>query len=433
MIEIVSRLRAYFAGRTFVTGVAALAGGAGLGQGLAVLAAPILTRLYTPDDLGILAAYAALVNILVVLSALRYEQAIPLAENDDQAAHILALALGITVVTTAIIGLAAAALKDSFAAWARIPAAGDYVWLLPVGVFATGVYQTLSYWALRQGAFTVIGRTKFRQGAGMVISQMGLGLLQAGPTGLLLGHIVGQSSGIATLTHLLESPRRLAAGLRWDTLRRMAVRYRRFPLFSSWSGVLNSIGFNLPTLLLAALYGADVAGLFMLAQRVIGTPLRLISVSVGQVFYSRAAQLNHQDPQALAPFFLKTATSLLLIGVGPIILFMAAGPPLFGLIFGPAWQDAGQIMRVLAPMLLAEFVVSPVSQIVFVLQRQDLQLVWDASIPIMVLAVFGLASARTLEPIATIGLYSAGAVLAQVAAFALYWALLRRNRSGASD
>jgi len=427
-----NRLKVMWSNHDVIRHVLTLAGGAALGQGLVVLAAPILTRLYTPDDLGILAAYAALVNILVVLAALRYEQAIPLADDDDQAAHVLMLALGVAVITTVIVALAAAALKDRLAAWTQIPTAGDYIWILPLGMFATSVYQTLGYWALRQGAFKVIGRTKFSQGAGMVVSQVGLGLLHAGPTGLLLGHIVGQSSGSVTLARLLESPRRLATGLRWGTLRRMAVRYRRFPLFSSWSGVLNSIGFNLPTLLLAALYGADVAGLFMLAQRVIGTPMRLISVSVGQVFYSRAAQLSHTEPQALAPFYYKTARYLFLAGVGPVILFMAAGPPLFGWVFGAEWQDAGRIMQVLAPMLLAEFVVSPVSQIVFVLQRQDLQLIWDASIPVMVLAVFGLASARALEPAAAVALYSAAAVLAQMAAFALYWALLRRNRSDAS-
>ncbi|MGQ9887848.1 MAG: lipopolysaccharide biosynthesis protein [Aggregatilineales bacterium] len=410
-----------------------LAGGNALGQGLVVLAAPLLTRLYTPDDMGLLAAYAAAINVLVVFNALRYEQAIPLADNDEQAAHILILCLAISAAMAAALAAGAVAFRHNIAAAINITEAADYIWILPLGVMATGVYQTLNYWALRRRAFVAIGRTKFSQGAGMVIAQLGLGLLQVGPAGLLLGYIVGQSSGSTVLARLVGSPRRLAASFRWSTLQQMAVRYRRFPLFSSWSGVLNSVGFNLPILLIAALYGAETAGLYLLGQRVLGTPMRLISVSVGEVFYSRAAQIKRENPAALTRFYLKTVQKLFLIGVGPIALFAIVGPPLFGWVFGREWQAAGHIMQVIAPMLLAEFTVSPVSRIVFVIERQDAQLVWDAFIAAAVLIVFGLASALALEPIVTIGLYSASAVLAQVAAFVMYWALLRGKPHGASN
>lgn len=433
MTQMLVKVREAFAKRAFAANVVTLAGGNVLGQGMVVLAAPLLTRLYTPDDMGLLAAYAAAINIFVVFNALRYEQAIPLADDDQQAAHLLILCLAITAITTTALAATALPLRHSIAAAINIPAAANHIWILPLGVMATGVYQTLSYWALRQGAFATISHTKFSQGAGMVVAQVGLGLLQVGPAGLLLGHIVGQSSGSTALARLVGSPHQLAAAFRWSTLRQMAARYRRFPLFSSWSGVLNSIGFNLPTLLLASLYGAEAAGLFLLGQRVLGTPMRLISVSVGQVFYSRAAQLSHENPAALNSFYLKTARMLFLIGFGPIALFMVVGPPLFGWVFGAEWQAAGQMMQVLAPMLLAEFTVSPVSQIVFVIQRQDVQLVWDASIPVVVLVVFGLASTLALESTTAVGLYSASAVLVQTAAFVMYWALLRGRRYGTSS
>ena len=70
-------------GRSFARNVAVLAGGTALGQGLAVLASPLLTRLYTPSGFGVLAAYTSIFSILLVVVALRYELAIPLPEDDE--------------------------------------------------------------------------------------------------------------------------------------------------------------------------------------------------------------------------------------------------------------------------------------------------------------------------------------------------------------
>lgn len=44
----------------FARSVSILAGGTAAGQAIVVLASPLLTRLYSPEDFGLLAVYAAL-------------------------------------------------------------------------------------------------------------------------------------------------------------------------------------------------------------------------------------------------------------------------------------------------------------------------------------------------------------------------------------
>jgi O-antigen/teichoic acid export membrane protein len=69
----------------FFRNVAILAGGTAIAQALNVLTAPIITRLYTPNDLGNLSVYISIYSILVVVASWRYETAIPLPKDDETA------------------------------------------------------------------------------------------------------------------------------------------------------------------------------------------------------------------------------------------------------------------------------------------------------------------------------------------------------------
>jgi hypothetical protein len=70
----------------FLGNVAVLAGGTALGQAINVLASPILTRLYRPEEVGLLGLYTAFIGIASVGAALRYETAIVSARSAREAA-----------------------------------------------------------------------------------------------------------------------------------------------------------------------------------------------------------------------------------------------------------------------------------------------------------------------------------------------------------
>ena len=77
----IERLRHSWKQSRFLRGVAVLAGSTAIGQALAVVVSPIITRIYEPADFGALAVYAAVLAILSVTVSWRYEVAIPLPER----------------------------------------------------------------------------------------------------------------------------------------------------------------------------------------------------------------------------------------------------------------------------------------------------------------------------------------------------------------
>ncbi len=377
----------------FLSDVLLVAGGTAIGQGIVVLATPVLTRLYSPSDFGLLGIYTSILSILVVIASLRFELAIPLPEKDETAANLLLLAFLALLVVGFLAGVTVWQFGDVITGVINAPNLDKYLWLIPVGLVAAGAYQILNYWAVRKKAFSRIAQTKINQGMAMASAQIGLGVLKLGPLGLLTGHLFGQAGGTTTLA--LVAWREDAKIIKTATLQGIceaANRYRRFPLLSSGSGLFNSAGLHLPLLLIAGFYGPQVAGWFMLGQKVIGTPMSLIGRAVAQVYLGEGARLAREDPLAFRQLFLSVAGKLLAYGLVPIVLLAVGGPFFFGLVFGDSWLEAGRYVQLLALMFLVQFVVVPLSQTLNILEKQDWQLAWDAGRLILVSGGIGLVA-----------------------------------------
>jgi O-antigen/teichoic acid export membrane protein len=399
----------------FARSVAVVTAGSALGQGLVVASAPLLTRLYTPADFGVLAVYGSIVSLVAVVAALRYEFAIALPEEDESAANLLLLSLGIVLFVSLLAGFGVWLLADQLVRSVNTPTLKPYLWLVPLGVLGTGVYEVLSFWAVRKKAFTTIARTRFTQSLGQVLTQAILGLLQLGPGGLLLGQVVGKTGGsgtLATLTykHGKEAIKRVSA----SGVRRVAFRYRRFPMLSSGTALLNRAGLYLPPILLAAFYGPQVAGWFALGQRVIGLPAMVISKSVSDVYMGEAAQLVRTDPHALERLFVKTAKHLTLVGAPPLAVLALGAPWLFALVFGEGWREAGVYAQLMAVAFLAQFVTTPLEATFLVTERQDLGLARHAIRLVLVVGSLSLAHWARWGPVVAISLYSVSMFVAYI-------------------
>jgi O-antigen/teichoic acid export membrane protein len=384
--------------------VTVIAGGTAIAQVMVALASPALTRLYTPSELGILSVYASLLATIVPVMSLRYEMAIPLPEEDDDAANILAVALG-CVVGLAALGFILVHLFDrQIASAAHAAMLAKYLWLLPLGLLAAGAYQALSYWSVRQGSFGMIGRARVAQSIGQLSIQLGLGAAGAGAIGLLVGDVSGRATGAGSFTYSMRRKKLTdSVHLSARHMRALASRYRRFPLFGSWSALANAAGLHLTPFLIAATFGPTQAGWFTVGQRVMALPSTVIGQAVSQVYMHEAAILFRTDRRKLRDLYVRTAGKLFLLGLvllGPAALL---APIVFPAVLGPAWHQTGVYMQVAAVMFFAQFIVSPLSQTLNVAGRQDLQLFWDVIRLGAMLGIFALAGAQHWGDVATIG------------------------------
>lgn len=384
MICDMNRIRAivskWFPAGSVARSVSVLAGGTAASQALAVAVTPILTRIYHAEDFGYLQIYLSVVMLGSLAVTLRYELAVLLPEQEETAASTVAAALCGVALMTVILTLATwlvyvRDLLPSNAAGLRA-----YLWVIPVAVCGAGVYQVLSSWALRLRDYTKVAKTRLTQAVGQLGTQLGVGMFHASPLGLLLGDAVGRAGGSLTLARLLRSRSWHAfQSISWHTVWKAAQRYRRFPLVSTWSSLLNMGGYSVPPLLLAGIYGAKVLGWFALGYRVLGAPTLLIGLAVSQVYSVEAAAFSCSDPRALHSLFLRSIKRLALLGTIPFFLFFTFSPAIFAIAFGESWREAGVYARLLAPMHYIAFICWPLTQTLNVLEQQFWQLSWDVS------------------------------------------------------
>jgi O-antigen/teichoic acid export membrane protein len=337
---------------------------------------PLLTRLYSPAVFGVFAAYTSILLLLSEVAGAKYELAIPIARDDSEAAGLARIVfLSSSVFSALLLGLLFF-VRGSLAARIGAPSSGDYLLFLPFAVLATSIYQALYYSGIRTNDFGALASTRIAQSISRSVVQAAAGPVSSAGVGLFAGDLLGRVVGIWRLhrSWVARTGQRLLTS-NGSRPRNLARTYHRFPLYSAPAGLIGVAGLQAVPLLLAFFFSPAVAGLYALTQRVVGLPMTVVGVAVGETFLGKAPSLARSDPRALARLVNRISVRLLLAGVAPMVLLVAAGPQLFAWVFGSEWEEAGQYARVLAPALLAQLAVSPLGQLLTVLQRQDLALV----------------------------------------------------------
>ena len=81
----------------FTRNVLTLMTGTTIAQAIPIAISPILTRLYTPEDFGVFALYIGIVAILSVFATGKYELAIMMPKDNQEAFSILLLSICISM------------------------------------------------------------------------------------------------------------------------------------------------------------------------------------------------------------------------------------------------------------------------------------------------------------------------------------------------
>ncbi len=339
-------------------------------QAVLLLVMPVVTRLYSPHEMGLYSVFVAATGVFAVTIALHYELAIPIPRSVGVAKSLLSLALWISLIGAFVVGGGIVVFR--VAIFTLLDASGliPYAWFAVPFLFLTGITTIFSAWAIRVRAFNVSAASKVCQGCLQSGGQLTLGFSHSSVLGLVLGQVIGLVGASLVLARAV--PRGVGSGLLslryWIRLRAVALRYRDFPRYATLSSLINASSAHMPVMLLSVLFGAEVAGFFALGYRVLQIPLRLVGQSISQVFLSQAAELARDGglgdaTQRLLVFL--WAIGLPLFAIGGVV-----APSLFALMFGEPWRPAGIYAQYLMPWMLFLFISTILSVLVSVLERQ---------------------------------------------------------------
>lgn len=340
---------------------------ASLGQLLVVLTTPVLARLYLPADFGVMGVFNSVASFFGGLACLRYEQAVPLTETEEDTQNLVALGALCCLLSGIVLSSGFYLFAGQLAQYPSFRLLQPYLSLVLVAVVLNGLLILVEMWWVRLSQFAWLGVTKLLQSITVIGLQMTL--WRSASLGLVCSQMGGLTVAIGFC--LLFSLRfRLRIGL--SRIRSLGRRFIRFPLYGLYSSFALAVAFQFPLLLLANFYGEEVAGYYAFGQRVVSLPALLLAESLARAFLAESAKLWREDLSSLRHLFART----LRIQVLCALVFMAGvvitAPWVFSNVLGAAWTEAGEYSRLLALGAGCAFVALPFEPLVDVAERQPI-------------------------------------------------------------
>jgi len=343
---------------------------------IAYLAQPVLARLYSPEAFGSLDLFLSIFSLLIPVASLRYEDAMMLPERDEEALHVTWLALILMIVVSLVVALFALLIGDA------VLGAGLYgwaIWLAPA-LFLARLGKIAEVWLTRKRRFGSLSQGQIGQAMATTAVRLAGGMKDAGVGGLIGGFFAGQGVSAMVWVGLAFNNgwQTLPGALQWKKIGAVMRRFRRFPLFSMPSSLLNALVTRLPFLVLA--YYADPAavGYFGRAFAVLAVPLSVLGGAASQVFFVDGAEAIRRG--TLAALTARVYGRLVAMGLFPTLALVVAGPELMTVVFGPPWREAGVFLQILAPWLFLASVASALTRVFDIMERQRLDLASSAGL-----------------------------------------------------
>ena len=322
-----------------------------IAQAIGLMVYPILTRLYSPDDFGLLNLFSSIAGVAVLFATAEFQYAIVLPKENKKATSLTALSLTILLAVTAILVLTIPFAKPISAVF-KAPDLTKIYWLLPIFVLFSGLWNVLNYNYLRNQQYIRMSGYQISQSVLSAAGKLGFGFAGKTTIGLPLATVLAQLGSLGLSVGLAWKKLRATwERVTWSDCRSAAREYRNFPMFNLPRALVNSLGQALPIWFLTPCFGLDKVGQLSLALLAAFVPLNIIARACYQVLFQRVSEaVQQQLPiRRMLWSFMLWMGGILAVGMAVVYFFV---PQLVTILFGAEWAESAEIIRRMYPYLL---------------------------------------------------------------------------------
>lgn len=346
--------------------------GTGMAQAITILCSPILTRIFSPEEFGVFYLFSALADMLVILATGRYELAILIPKEEEEAANTFWSAGFLSTFFSCGLLVFIYFFNQNIGIWLREPMISPWLYCLPPFILIRGWMVAFHYWHNRHKRFKIITGSKIAESSINVGSRIGLGYLNFGTGGLIIGTLLGRLATLISYFIFFQKldknnfPKPTITGVK-----KQLSRFKNFPKNMVPAGFFNASSTQLPNILINFFYTATVVGHYGFMNRIVRTPLSVIGRSFEEVFKQKASEELQQLGHCKNIFY-KTLKRLFAIAIIPFLIFYFAAPMVFELVFGEKWLTAGEYAQIFTIPLFLNFIASSLSSIFYLKEKTQI-------------------------------------------------------------
>lgn len=339
-----------------------------LAQIIGILVTPILSRIYKPEDYGIVALFAAFVAMCSTVITLRYETRILLPKTDSEAKKLVTLVFWLSIIIGLLLIGLSIILPLSFIEKIGLKSMSSWIIAAVGASVATSIITVITNWFNRNAQYKRIAVLRILQATCLSIFGISAGLLSI-ENGLLYSQLLAFFFTVLIFVYFGYNSFDRSASV--ADLIEVAKIHKRGPLYLLPTAILDVVTLQIPFFLISFWFSNTMTGNYRMAYSLLLLPSSLIGSAVSQVFFQRFSEIW---PNALAAkkLLIKTWKALFIVGVVPMIIVIFFGKSIFTIALGESWVDAGKIASILAPMVFGSLIHSPTSSTLTVMGHEKL-------------------------------------------------------------
>jgi len=341
---------------------------------------PILTRLLTPEEYGIVAMGMSLVLFFMVFNDFGIASAMVRQKDPSpelwSSAVVTNTGIGITLAILAYFG------ADFVAGFYREPRVAPVMQALSAVLFMHCLTITPFAWMQRELRFTQmalvqVGAQLAGSATAVIAAFMGAGLWA-----LVIDQFVNQSLRAIGIWSLARVP--VVGRFDWPGLARLLP----FSLNILASKFTTYVSTNADDLLIGRYLDASVLGLYTRAYQVMLAPVRVLAHGAGFALLPALSTMQNEPARAGAAY-LKGVKSLAMVGFPMMLGISALSGPIVRFVFGEAWAATAPVLAALAPVGAMQTVTVTHGALFMAIGRADIMFRW--SLALNTLAIIGFA------------------------------------------
>jgi O-antigen/teichoic acid export membrane protein len=332
---------------------------------------PLVGRIYTTGAFGLYAIIFATASILSELVTLKYERAIILPEKNEDAISVFWLSIILALLFSSCLYIPIYFFEERILIFHNVEKS-LLIYLLPIISFVLASNVSVLNLIIKLKYYNLTTSNRIYVSVllnGMIIL---LGYLKFEELGLIISYTLSNLFSSILLIIGIYKKHDLFT-VKYDEIKYWAKRYLNFPKFYIPSVAVESSAFNIPNFVFMRIIGASFLGNYNMSNRIVNTPLSLIGNAIRTVFNQAIAEA-YATKKTHIKIFKENFYRLFFIAIIPVATIFIWGPQLFSFIFGDNWYDAGMIARYLAPVFLFRFVTSPLSAVLTIYEKLNIDL-----------------------------------------------------------
>lgn len=386
-----------------------------ISQAIPVLISPVLTSIYTTEEIGVFAVFTSLTAIAAAIITGKYQMAMMLPRNKDDAISIFWLCVFLASVFCSLMLVIVYVFDTQIVSIIGNEQIRHWIVYIPLSALVIASWDSLSLYVSRLKLFKVNATSRISNSITYAVLSISSGLLfktsfQAGF--LIFSRMI--AFGMATVFLMQKELFSLRLPKIISLMKKNAKKYSDFPKYLLIPSVLDTISIQVPILVISKYFSLTNAGYYNLTNLVLNAPLAFIASAYGQVFFQKIS--SYDSLNSAYSFFKKNV--LILFGINLVFssLVLWQGSFLFEFFFGRDWSTSGYYASILAPSLLLKSVASPLSVVFSAWNKVKVASIWLYTYFCSTVLTFSISIYLDVDLVLLIKIY----VVHEIVLYALY-------------